>query len=97
MSFCAIRRIVLGLLGVFFAAGVTTAVAGNGIGAVFNLGQTNTVDASNTLSGVVPGTLLNVTNTSKNTYARGLAVKNSGSGEPAHRRLRHDHRQPASG
>jgi hypothetical protein len=40
-----------------------TAFAGTGIGAVFNLGRTNTVNAMSTLTGSTAGRMLQVTNT----------------------------------
>ena len=41
----------------------TSAMAGTGIGAVFNLGKTNTVNAQSTLNGAASGKNLQITNT----------------------------------
>jgi hypothetical protein len=57
------RGVVLGAAvsaGVFIAG---TAVAGTGVGAVFNLGRTNSVNASSTLKGATSGKTLQLTNT----------------------------------
>jgi hypothetical protein len=59
--------------------GATVALAGSGIGGVFNLGVSNSVDAKTTLTGASPATQLQVTNTSAAAGTSGLAV-NSGSG-----------------
>jgi hypothetical protein len=46
-----------------FSVGVTTtALAGTGVGAVFNLGQINTVGAVSTLAGSVAGPSLQIDN-----------------------------------
>jgi hypothetical protein len=62
--------VVGGIAGSVMAA-ATIAVAGTGVGAVFNLGQTNTVNATSSLSGSV-------------TDAPQLRVTNSGSGPGVH-------------
>jgi hypothetical protein len=59
--------------------GATVALAGSGIGGVFNLGQSNSVDAKTALTGASPSAQLQVTNTSAAGGTSGLAV-NSGSG-----------------
>jgi hypothetical protein len=51
-----------------------TALAGSGVGAVFNLGQTNAVDAQTVLTGTVNGALLRVTNTGTGATAMNLQV-----------------------
>lgn len=56
----------------------TVAVAGTGIGAVFNLGQKNTVNAQSTLTGATSGKNLQITNNGSGP-ALGLTV---GSGKP---------------
>jgi hypothetical protein len=60
-------------------AGATVALAGSGVGGVFNLGVSNSVDAKTTLTGASPGIQLQVTNTSTTPSTSGLAV-NSASG-----------------
>jgi hypothetical protein len=65
------------LVGALVAAIVTmagTAVAGTGIGAVFNLGKTNSVDKTSILAGKTPDRVLQVTNRGAGP-ALGLTVK----------------------
>ncbi len=50
----------------------TTALAGSGVGGVFNLGQTNSVSATSTLTGETAAPQLTVKNTSTNTSATAL-------------------------
>jgi hypothetical protein len=52
----------------------TTAYAGSGIGGVFNLGQSNSVNETTTLTGAKAGAMLQVTNTNSSSGATGLAV-----------------------
>jgi hypothetical protein len=69
------------LIGFVFAVlgGATVALAGSGVGGVFNLGVSNSVDAKTTLMGATAGVQLQVTNTSAAAGSSGLAV-NSASG-----------------
>jgi hypothetical protein len=53
----------------------TAALAGTGIGGVFNLGAKNSVNASTQLTGRVAGPSLQVTNTSTKTKATGLDIR----------------------
>jgi hypothetical protein len=57
---------------VVMAAGV--AMAGTGVGGVFNLGQSNSVNATSTLTGATAAPSLQVTNTSTGTGATGIGV-----------------------
>lgn len=50
------------------------ALAGTGVGAVFNIGVTNTVNAVTTLVGTTTGSMLSITNNSTGTAARALTV-----------------------
>ena len=52
----------------------TVALAGTGVGGVFNLGQTNTVNATSTLSGTTAAAQLAVTNGSTASAATGIKV-----------------------
>src|SRR5436305_4382206 len=53
----------------------TTAIAGSGIGGIFNLGQTNTVDETTTLTGAkAAGAQLLVQNTSTSGAVTGLSI-----------------------
>ncbi len=58
-----------------------TALAGTGIGAVFNLGRTNSVDATSILTGSTAGRMLQVTNTSNGSGATGIGIRVS-TGKP---------------
>jgi hypothetical protein len=57
------------------------AYAGNGIGGVFNLGQSNGVNATTTLTGATAGPQLKVNNTSTGTGASGLSISTA-TGKP---------------
>jgi hypothetical protein len=58
--------------------GATVALAGSGIGGVFNLGQANTVDAQTQLSGATAGSAqLQVNNTSASASSEGVHVLNA--------------------
>ena len=50
-----LRTAALGVALAALALTTTTAVAGSGVGGIFNLGQANTVDAQSTLSGTSTG------------------------------------------
>jgi hypothetical protein len=52
----------------------TSALAGTGVGGVFNLGKTNTVNAASVLSGATNGAQLAVTNTSTGASAGGVRI-----------------------
>src|SRR3954454_17384536 len=66
-----LKGAVAGGTGAAAVLAATAAFAGTGIGAVFNLGQTNTVNATSTLTGAKSsGPELQVTNTS----ATGVAI-----------------------
>src|SRR3954470_15056719 len=54
--------------------GATLALAGSGVGGVFNLGVSNSVDAKTTLTGASSGAQLQVTNSNTNGGAFGLGV-----------------------
>lgn len=57
--------VVGGIAGAFIAAG-TAALAGTGVGGVFNLGQSNTVNVATKLSGTTSGPQLQVSNSNAN-------------------------------
>ncbi len=62
--------------------GASTAVAGSGVGAVFNLGYTNLVDAQSTLRGTTNNAMLRVVNTNSGTSAKGLSIYTATSKPP---------------
>jgi hypothetical protein len=51
-----------------------SAMAGTGVGGVFNLGQVNSVNATTTLTGAKAGQMLQVTNTSTGGGATGISI-----------------------
>jgi hypothetical protein len=72
--------IVCALIGAFAAIG-TVAFAGTGVGGVFNLGQTNTVDnATSLLSGSNNAAMLAVSNTNTGPAASGLTGSTASAG-----------------
>jgi hypothetical protein len=68
----AVIGLTCGLLG-----GAAVALAGTGVGGVFNLGVSNSVDAKSTLTGASPGAQLQVTNTNVNGGTFGLGVNSA--------------------
>ena len=66
---------VAGGVGAAVVMGATVALAGTGIGGVFNLGQTNTVNGTSTLTGADAGKAgLSVTNTSTTAGSSALSL-----------------------
>ena len=65
---------IVGAIGALVLLGGGTAVAGTGIGGVFNLGETNTVNESTVLSGSKSGPMLRVINSSTGASASGLNI-----------------------
>lgn len=81
MRMTFVKGIVAGGAVAVGALASASALAGTGIGGVFNLGQTNTVNAKSMLSGATAGPQLQVTNTSTGTGATGLGI-NVAAGKP---------------
>ncbi len=52
----------------------SAAVAGTGVGKVFNLGESNRVNARSQLEGATPSAVLNVTNSDKSSTASGVSI-----------------------
>jgi hypothetical protein len=73
MSGSFVKGCVVGLL-CALVGGATVALAGSGIGGVFSLGVSNSVNAKTTLTGATPGVQLQVTNTNAAAGTSGLAV-----------------------
>jgi hypothetical protein len=59
-----------------------SAIAGSGIGGIFRIGETNTVDANSTLTGATNGPQLSVANTSTGTNAAGIKITTPNSKPP---------------
>jgi hypothetical protein len=72
---------VLAALVTLSCVGATAAFAGSGIGGVCNLGESNTVDGTSTLSGTTSAAQLGVTNTATGIGAVGVEI-NVATGEP---------------
>jgi hypothetical protein len=60
-----IKGTVVGVVVAMACLAATSALAGTGVGAVFNLGRTNTVNATSGLKGSQKGSMLAVTNTGR--------------------------------
>jgi hypothetical protein len=58
-------------------SGATVALAGSGVGGVFNLGVSNSVDAKTTLTGASPSAQLQVTNTNATVGSSGVGVNSA--------------------
>lgn len=68
------KGVVLGALTSTLVLTAASALAGTGIGGVFNLGRTNTVNATSSLTGAKAGKMLQVTNTSTGAGATALGL-----------------------
>ena len=75
------KYILLAVVAALTLATASVAVAGSGIGGVFNLGQTNTVNAITKLTGSVAGSSLQIINNSTNAAATALNLQVA-SGKP---------------
>jgi hypothetical protein len=85
------RGVVLGSGTAVLVLGASAALAGTGVGGIFNLGQSNTVNGASSLSGSTAGAQLTVSNTS--TSGRGLSVNGAG---PSAALLAHNSAGPAA-
>jgi hypothetical protein len=73
-----VKGVVVGLVCALLG-GAAVALAGSGVGGIFNLGQSNSVDAKSTLIGASPSAQLQVTNTSTTPGSAGLGVSSASS------------------
>ena len=71
------KCVVLGAAMSMLALVASTAVAGTGIGGIFNLGQSNTVNGTSGLSGSTAGPQLNVANSNTAANAQSIAGSNN--------------------
>src|SRR4051794_13278555 len=73
------KRLIVGIFAGAVLAVVAlfggTAIAGTGVGAVFNLGQTNVVDAQSVLNGATTGPLLKMTNSGGGTASTDMSLQ----------------------
>ena len=80
VKICSRQAILVGG-SLLLVATATAAVAGNGVGGVFNLGQVNTVNAQTTLSGTVTTRQLSLSNASTAPASAALVgISNGGTG-----------------
>lgn len=77
-----LKGAVVGLICAVLGGGAV-ALAGSGVGGVFNLGVSNSVDQPTRLTGASPGAQLGVTNTSAGGGSYGLNVANASAAAPA--------------
>jgi hypothetical protein len=78
MKLTFFKGVVLGVVTCFVMLAGASALAGTGIGDVFNLGQTNSVDATSTLVGSSGGPQLQLTNQGAGASIRGDAATGRG-------------------
>ena len=69
-----LKGAVAGGVGATAVVAATAALAGSGVGGVFNLGQTNTVNETSTLAGDKVGPMLQVSNSNASTGSTGVKV-----------------------
>jgi hypothetical protein len=68
------KGVVLGAVVSAVTVVASAAIAGTGVGGVFNLGKTNAVNASTVLTGVATGTQLQVSNSSTHAGATAIGI-----------------------
>ncbi|MDQ2984233.1 MAG: hypothetical protein M3R70_09975 [Actinomycetota bacterium] len=71
------KGIVLGAVVSMLVLVASSAIAGTGLGGIFNLGESNTVDATSGLSGAVLGPQLQVTNNGTGASSQSIAGVNN--------------------
>ena len=69
-----LKGVVLGTAVAVVTLVASAAVAGTGVGKVFNLGESNRVNARSQLEGATPSAVLNVTNSDKSASASGVSI-----------------------
>jgi len=74
---------LIGGLGAGALLAATAALAGSGIGGIFNLGQTNTVDATSELNGTATNAMLDVANAGVGANSNGIVGRSASSLAPA--------------
>jgi hypothetical protein len=77
-----LKGITLGVIVGALTTTSTAALAGTGVGTVFNLGATNSVNASTTLLGSTNGPQLRVVDTNTGTSASGISVRTDAARPP---------------
>ena len=69
-----LKGVVLGSAVSLATLAATAAFAGTGVGKVFNLGESNRVNARSQLEGAAPSAMLNVTNSEKSASTSGVSI-----------------------
>src|SRR5205807_7718377 len=77
------KGVLLGLTLAGLALFTTTALAGSGVGGVFNLGQVNTVDHVSNLNGNATNAMLDVSNTGTGANSNGIVGRTASTLAPA--------------
>ena len=67
MRFSNVKPVIIGVTAAAAVIAITGAASGSGIGAVFNLGKTNKVNATSSLTGSTKNSMLSVTNSGAGT------------------------------
>src|SRR3974390_1562223 len=62
MQLSNVKSVIVGVVAAVAVIAITGAASGSGIGAVFNLGRTNTVNATSSLTGSTKHSMMSVTN-----------------------------------
>jgi hypothetical protein len=78
MSLTFVKGIALGAVASVLTLGATAALAGTGVGANFNLGKINKVNATSTLTGAATGSMLKIPNTSTGAGAQAVSASSAG-------------------
>jgi hypothetical protein len=77
MRLTFVKGIALGAVTSMLTLGATAALAGTGVGAPFNLGKTNSVNATSTLTGSATGSMLKIPNTGTGTGAQAISASSA--------------------
>jgi hypothetical protein len=78
MKLTFFKGAALGVVTSVLTLGATSAFAGSGIGAVFNLGKVNTVNATSTLTGSASGSMLKIPNTNTAPGSQAISASSAG-------------------
>ena len=70
MQFSTVKSVVIGISAAAAVIAITGAASGTGVGAVFNLGKTNSVNATSSLTGSAKHSMLSLTNKGSGTALR---------------------------
>jgi len=82
MKAAFVKGVALGGVVSLATLAATAAFAGTGVGKLFNLGESNRVNARSQLEGATPSAVLNVTNSDRSASASGISIDVPGSDPP---------------